>query len=37
LFFVSFAWNASTDTGSGLEGYAYEIANDINFISIVNT
>lgn len=37
LFFITFEWTASTDTGSGIEGYVYEIAEDSNFMAIVNT
>lgn len=37
LFFVTFQRVASTDTGSGIEGYEYEIAEDSNFLDVVNT
>ena len=37
LFFITFQWTASTDTGSGIEGYVYEISDDSNFTDIINT
>ena len=37
LFFITLEWTASTDTGSGLEWYAYEIADDSSFIDIIDT
>lgn len=37
MFFVTFEWIASTDTGSGIEWYVYEIAEDIWFIHIIDT
>ena len=37
MFFITFEWNASVDTWSWLAWYAYEIADDSNFSSIVNT
>lgn len=37
IFFVTFAWTASTDIGSWIEGYLYEIAEDTGFTNIINT
>ncbi len=37
MFFVTFERNASTDTGSWIEGYDYQIATDSGFIHIVDT
>ena len=38
LFFVTFErLAASVDTGSGIEWYVYEIAEDSNFVDIINT
>lgn len=37
LFFVTREWTAATDTGSGIEGYVYEIAEDSAFTDIVAT
>jgi len=37
MFFITFDRTASTDTGSGIEGYAYKIASDSNFMDIINT
>ncbi len=37
LFFVTFEWTASTDTGSGIEWYVYELAEDNSFTNIVDT
>ena len=36
LFFVTFNRNASTDTGSGIQWYAYEIAEDNAFLDIID-
>ncbi len=37
LFFITFQWIASVDTGSGIEWYMYEIAEDSDFTDIINT
>lgn len=37
IFFVTFQWTASTDTWSGIEWYMYEIAEDSNFLDVINT
>ena len=37
VFFVTFEWTASTDIGSWLAGYVYEIAIDSGFVHITNT
>ena len=37
LFFITFNWNASTDTWSWLEWYEYQIAEDTSFVDIINT
>lgn len=36
-FFTTFQWIASTDTGSWLKWYTYQIAEDSNFVDITNT
>ncbi len=36
-FFTTFEWTASTDTGSWIEWYSYQIANDSGFVRIINT
>ena len=35
-YFVSFQWDVSVDTGSWLDWYTYEIADDINFAAVTN-
>lgn len=37
MFFIIFQWTASTDIGSWMEGYVYEIAEDSSFTSLINT
>ncbi len=37
LFFVTWEWTGATDTGSGIEGYVYQIAEDSSFTDIVDT
>ncbi len=37
MFFVNFNWLVSTDTGSWLAWYVYQIARDASFNNIINT
>jgi len=37
MFFVTFDWTASIDTGAGIAWYMYQIAEDANFTTIINT
>jgi len=37
IFFVIFKWDASIDTGAGIEWYMYQIASDTYFTHIINT
>ncbi len=37
MFFITFEWAASTDTGAWIAWYEYQIAEDMNFLDIINT
>ncbi len=37
MFFITFEWTASTDTGAWIAWYEYQIAEDTNFLDIINT